>query len=191
MANDTVLFKHAVGEYVDFIQTPQFVEMLKHIKLYKRESGAAVLIPNNPADTDSPFIDCYRILLRRYRNWQILYINVGDFLDTLIERIEIHLPNYWIQKTFLDQLFLLDDKSLMSQGYQVQNFVDHTDTEVTDSLNTILEQLTNQTVSKGTSSYPSMIRSQIANLRYTLQEDFLRKFRSLFSCFGSVTNYYG
>lgn len=186
MANDTILFKDAVGEYSDFISSPQAQDVSQFCKVFEHDGLLSTVV-----NFDTWSAEVYRLLLRRYRNWEIAYFNVDDFLDTLWERIEIHTPNFYIRRSFYNKMLNLSDSDLLSQGYNIQNFIEHTDDVVDDPLNTLLSTITNQSSSKAFSDYLSRLRQAISSHQYSLIDDYCRKFRSLFLMIQGYVNYCG
>lgn len=184
MADYTLLCKYAIGTLENFKALPQ-IQSIKNIPVYTRENDKSVVV-----DFDVWISEIYRLFFRRYHNWEIAYDNVDDFLDTLAERIEVHVPNFYLRKDFYNKLLTLSETELRQRGYDVGNYVEHTDTEVDDPFD-VLSQITNQNSSTSFSDKGNTYRNQIATLQYTLQEDFLRKFKSLFLQLHSLTNYYG
>lgn len=182
----TLLYKSAVGNFDNFISTPQAEDTKNNLTIYTRENKVSI-----PVDFQVWSKEVYRILLRRYRNWEIAYINVDDFLDSLWERIEIHTPNFYIRKAFYENLLTLSDKELLSQGQSIHNFVEHTDDVVDDPLDNVLKNITNQSADKAFSDYPSRLRSLISSAQYTLIEDYCKKFKSLFLKIYMGERYYG
>lgn len=175
----TILFKTAVGNKDNFLCSPQALDVKEHCKVYTR-------IDNNgktetkPVDFSEWAAEVYRILFRRYMNWQIAYVNVDDMLNDLWERIEIHTPNFYMRKAYYEHYMNMTDAELMSQGVSIQNFVDYTGDLVENPLDTAIENITTQTSSKSMADTPSRLRSLISSSQYTLIEDFCKKFKSLF-----------
>ena len=214
MANDTLLCKVALGSLDDFIKSQSAVETIPHITVRERSNGES-----NIVDRSVWVPELYRIIMRRYKNWEICYTNVSDFLDALWERAEIHFPNYYYRKSVYDKLLSMSDMDLLNSGASSQitkgtvkneskgisNDVEHNNDIVTDPLETVLENITKQNATKmGSTDTTDMtqefsnfadkserIRAQIYNANMTLLEDFLRRFKSLFILATSRSEYYG
>lgn len=134
--------------------------------------------------------DTYRLLIRRYGYSEIMYNNPDAFMDRLAERIEIHAPNYYTRRTQYNKLLALSDEELKDKGYDVENFIEHTDTEVDAPLDTLLKQLSTQSQSKGFRGTAEAIRSQIYNAQMGLIDDYMSKFKNLFIRLNSGSNYF-
>lgn len=214
MANDTILCKTALGTLDEFKSSQSAIETIPNIIVRERINEESNIVDN------SVWVpELYRIILRRYKNWEICYTNVSDFLDALWERAEIHFPNYYYRKSVYQRLLSMSDTDLLNSGKSSQttkgtvkndsktisNVVEHNNEFVTDPLDTVLENITNQNAAKGGSTDTTdmtqefsnfadkseRIRAQIYNANMTLLEDFLRKFKSLFILVTSSSNYYG
>ena len=89
--NDTLLYKDAVGSLEEFKNSPTALETIASMTVYGGKDNKSL-----SSDVWVPYV--YRILLRHFRNWQIAFDNVDDFLDMLWERIESHVPNFFERK---------------------------------------------------------------------------------------------
>lgn len=187
-ANNTLLYKDAVGKYEDFIATPIAVESIASTIVYSgtRDSQDKPEVVPNEVWTK----EVYRILLRHYRNYEIAYDNVDDFLDMLWERLEVHAPNYYQRKYQYGRLLQMSDKELLDNGEQISNYIEHTDDPV-DNVFDKLKNLTNQNQSKAFGAFAQKVRNQIYNSQMDLIRDFCRKFEGLFILIGCSSNYYG
>lgn len=214
MSNDTILCKFAMGSLDDFKNSPTAIETIPHIIVRERKNSLS-----NIVDSSVWVPELYRIILRRYKNWEIAFTNVSDFIDALWERSEIHFPNYYYRKSVYEKLLSLDDDDLLNSGVSTQktngtvtntdtlldNKIEHNNDVVSDPLNTVLLNVSSQNASKDDSRNVSditqtfsnfadkseRIRAQIYNASMTILEDFLRKFKSLFILVTTRSNYYG
>lgn len=186
-ANNTLLYKNVVGSYTDFINSKIAEETITYTIVYKGTHT------DNVADTVPVAewtAEIYRILLRHFRNYEIAFDNIDDFLDNLWERIEVHAPNYFQRKYQYNRLLSMSDKELLDNGEQISNFVEHTDDIVTEVYDK-LKNLTNQNQSKSYAAYAQRLRNQIYNSQMDLIRDFCRKFEGLFLLIGCTSNYFG
>lgn len=214
MANDTLLCKIALGSLEDFKTSQSAIDTIPYIIVRERIDGES-----NIVDSSIWVPEFYRLIMRRYKNWEICFTNVSDFLDALWERAEIHFPNYYYRKSVYNKLLSMNDADLLNSGKTTQivkstvtnnskgisNNVEHNNDIVTDPLETVLQNITTQTALKNNSTdvtdtsqeYSNFadkserIRAQIYNANMILLEDFLRKFKSLFVLATSRSGYYG
>lgn len=175
MANSTIAFNTLLPTFEKFSNYSVISETVKHMKMSKFENWLE---------------DTYRLLTRRYRYSEIMYNNPDAFMDRLAERIEIHAPNYYTRKMQYDKLLSLSDEELKDKGYDVTNYIEHTDTEVIDPLNTLLNQLSSQSQNKAFRGTAEAIRSQIYNAQMGLIDDYMSKFKNLFIRLDTGSNYY-
>lgn len=187
-ANDTLLFKDVVGDYITFINLKQSQESSSKINIYVMKEDRSIW---KGSMAQSEYCqEVYRVLLRRFRNSEIAYDNVDDFLDRLWETIEIYAPNYFIRKSTYEVYLSLSDKDLIDNGMSISNFVEHTDDAVDDVWEPI-KTLTNQNQSKDVSGIAGRLRQHIASARHTVLKDFLKQFNKLFLSVNTHSNYYG
>ena len=169
--SDTLYFKDVVGTFEEFIATPVAVETIPNVKIYNN----SIIVEKEVWQKE-----VYRVLMRRYKNWQISCYMTDDFLDMLWERIEIHTPNYFERKNRYDQFLRMTDTELLTQNKIISNLVEHTDDRVDNPLDEELKNVSSQTATKSFGDYANRLRSQIYNAQATLLEDYLKKFKSLF-----------
>lgn len=182
MAINTLYFKDVCKDYDTFVSSEVAQETISNFpKMYvTTDEGFRVEV-----DLVTTLTDCYRLLYRRYKNWEIAYINPSDFYDILWELIEMHLPNYVERYNHYTRLLQLTDSDLLSNDITINNFVEHTDSEVEDPLNTVIPSVTNQDSSKSFAGKAQRLRQIINTTQYNLKNDFLNKFKFLFLRFGS------
>lgn len=169
---DTIKFKTVIPDYPTFINSQVAIDTIQNFTVWGK-NGEII-----PIETWGNNI--FRLLFRRYKNWEINYDNVDDFLDALWERLEIQIPNYYMRKIRYEQLLSLTDNELLSTGRYISNFVDHSDETVEDPLNSILKNLTSQNSSQNFGDFSGRIRQQIYNAQMNLINDFLKFFNNLF-----------
>lgn len=187
MANDTILFKDVVGSYEDFISSEVASVTISKMNVY----GMAV--NNQKPQKVSPEIWCpevYRVLLRHYRNSQIAFDNVSDFLDFLWERLETHVPNFYRKKALYERYISMSDTDLLDNGVSIINEIENTDDRADDVFD-LLKNITSQTQNKNISGLSSRLRSYLYNINADLIRDFTRKFEGLFLRLSSSANYFG
>lgn len=182
-ATDTLLFKQVIGTYEDFSSSYVANDTVKNMTVYKDNTGVK-------AKLDEWLPEVYRILLRHYRNWNIIFDNSDDFLDLLWERIEGFAPNYFVKKFYYDRLLSLDDESLLDEGISIQNFTQHTNDTVED-IWTPLKQITNQNSNKGIGAISTKIKGQIYAAKMNLVREFVEKFKDLFILISASSNFFG
>ncbi len=185
-ANNTLYFKNVIGTYDEFLATQQAQDALLNIIVYQRTNGEAKV-----ADVNFWGRDVYRILLRRFRNWEIAYDNIDDFLDALWETIEIYVPNYMARKQYYSQLLAMSDKELLSLGDSINNITEWNNDVVDNPLDQPLKNITSQNSSRTYADPSNRIRYQIHTAQFTLEKDFLDKFRFLFVRMFTLVNYCG
>lgn len=173
LANDSILFKNAVGTYDDFMVTPVAVETLPYIHCYD-------VTTRNEIESSEYMPNIYRLLLREFRNSQINFTTVDDFLDMLWSVIENHTPNFIERYNQYQRLLQLTDDELMTMGTSIVNVVENTNDQPDEPLKTPLKNVTNQQSSRTYSDKPSKIRGQIYTSQMTIIYDYLDKFRWLF-----------
>ena len=188
MANNTILFKDAVGSYDDFISTPIASETIDATNVYtgggnNNDTGEVV-------DSAVWTKEVYRILIRHFRNYEIAFDNIDDFLDYLWERIEVHTPNFYQRKHYYNRLLQMSDSQLLDNGEGISNLIEHTDDTVTEVFDK-LKNITNQSQSKNYAPYAQRLRNQIYNAQMDLIRDFCRKFIGLFLLIGTTSVYCG
>ena len=188
MANNTILFKDAVGSYDDFISTPIANETITATYVYT--GGGDSDNSGEVVDYSVWTKEVYRILIRHFRNYEIAFDNIDDFLDILWERIEVHTPNYYQRRHYYNRLLQMTDSQLLDNGEAISNLIEHTDDAVTDVYDK-LKNITNQTQSKNYGPYAQRIRNQIYNAQMDLIHDFCRKFIGLFLLIGTTSIYCG
>jgi hypothetical protein len=137
MADNTLLFKTAIGSYEDFIGSFIGSETVNSMNI---SVGGGSISPNIWTR------EIYRILLRRYRNWQIAYEHVDDFLDMLWEKIEINAPNYLAQKFYYQKLLNMTDEELLSQESRDSKFFTKAEYE---HIRNLLDTLANNKIKGG------------------------------------------
>lgn len=182
LADDSILFKNAVGTYDEFMTTPIAVETLPYIHCYdvttRNEIEASEYMPN-----------IYRLLLREFRNSQINFTTIDDFIDMLWSVIENHTPNFMERYNQYQRLLQLTDDELMTMGTSIVNVVENTNDQPDEPLKTPLKNVTNQQSSRTYSDKPSKIRGQIYTSQMTIIYDYLDKFRWLFIRLGKSSTY--
>ena len=183
MANDSILYKNAVGSYNEFIATEQATETLENIIVYDAET-------REPIQYSEYMPNIYRLLLRAYRNSEIAYSNISDFLDGLWMLIEMHVPNFMERYNRYQQLLKMTDKELLNSGEYIGNFIENTNEQYENPLDEPLKNITNQNSSRNYGDYAGRIRSQIYNARMTLITDFTQQFKDLFLRLNSKSYYY-
>lgn len=186
MSDDSILYKKAVGLYSDFISSEIGKETIENMTVYRIKDGSP-----EPVEVDEwcPFI--YRILMRRYRNWQIFFENIDEFLDCLWEKLEILVPNFFLRYDRYQSFLKLTDEQLLDNGYSIQSFVDHTDDEVDNPLKDVIKTVTTQSASRTWSGTPDRLRYSIYNSNLKLVDEFLNQFKKLFIRLGATTEYFG
>lgn len=182
LASDSILFKNAIGSYDDFCSSPIAVETLKYIKCYNIET-------RQPMDYSEYLPNVYRLLLREFRNTQINFTNVDDFLDMLWSVIENHTPNFIERYNQYQKILTLTDDELLSLGTSIINVVENTNEKVDDPLKDVISYVTNQQSSRTYSDKPTKIRAQIYSSQMTIINDYLDNFRWLFIKLGSSVNF--
>lgn len=188
MANNTLLFKEVVGTYDDFISSTVASETIESTNVYSgggdsNDSGSTI-------DSAVWTKEIYRILIRHFRNYEVAFDNIDDFLDNLWERIEVHAPNYYQRKHYYNRLLQMTDSQLLDNGEAISNLIEHTDDAVSDVYDK-LKNITNQTQSKNYGAYAQRLRNQIYNAQMDLIRDFCRKFEGLFLLIGTTSVYCG
>lgn len=169
--SDTLYFKDTITSFDDFISSPVAIDTIPNITVFCN----SVIVEKEVWEKE-----VYRVLMRRYKNWQISFYMVDDFLDMLWERIEIHTPNYFERKGRYTKLLSLTDTELLTQSKMISNLVEHTDDRVENPLDEELKNVSTQTASKSFGDIAGRLRSQIYTAQATLLEDYLKKFKSLF-----------
>lgn len=181
-ASDSMLFKNVIGTYDEFISTPIAVETIKWLKCYdidtREETPISNYLPN-----------VYRLLLREFRNSQINFTTIDDFLDMLWSVIENYTPNFYERYNQYQRLLKLSDDDLLSLGTSITNVIENTNDQPTDPLKNPLPNVTNQQSSRTYSDKPSKIRGQIYSAQMTIILDYLDKFRWLFIRLSSTSQY--
>lgn len=172
-APDSILYKNAVGDYDSFMSTPVAVETLPYIKCYDIDT-------RNVLESSDYMPNIYRLLLREYRNSQINFTNIDDFLDMLWSVLENHVPNFIERYNQYQRILSMTDDDLLSLGTSITNIVENTNEKPTEPLKNPLPNVTNQQSSRTYSDKPSKIRSQIYISQMTIVQDFLSNFRWLF-----------
>lgn len=181
-AIDSILFKNAIGNYEDFMSTPIAVETLPYIHCYDVETRKEI--------TSSEYMpNIYRLLLREFRNSQINFSTIDDFLDMLWSLLENHVPNFIERYNQYQRLLKLTDDDLLSLGTSIINVVENTNDQPDEPLKVPLKNVTNQQSSRTYSDKPSKIRGQIYSSQMTIINDFLDKFRWLFIRIGRTPQY--
>lgn len=185
MANQTILFKTIVPTYEEFINVSQADYARNYCNI----------IINDGTTKTLKFIEwcprIYYMLLQRYRNWEIAYENVDDFLDTLWERITQFAPTFYVKDTYYKRILELGDIELKRQGYSISNFIEHTDEKIANPLSSLLNNITNQNNDVSFTNDITAFRNAIANAKYVLIDDFCKQFKSLFLQVYTSPNYYG
>lgn len=172
-AQDSILYKNAVGDYDNFMSTPVAVETLPYIKCYDIDT-------RNVLESSEYMPNIYRLLLREYRNSQINFTTIDDFLDMLWSVLENHVPNFIERYNQYQRILSMTEDDLLSLGTSIVNVVDNTNEKPTEPLKNPLPNVTNQQSSRTYSDKPSKIRSQIYISQMTIVQDFLSNFRWLF-----------
>ena len=181
-ASDSMLFKNVIGTYDEFISTPIAVETIHWIKCYDIDTRLEL-----PANAYLPNV--YRLLMREFRNSQINFTTIDDFLDMLWATIENYTPNFYERYNQYQKLLKLTDDDLLSLGTSITNIVENTNDQPTDPLKNPLPNVTNQQSSRTYSDKPSKIRGQIYSAQMTIILDYLDKFRWLFIRLSSTSQY--
>lgn len=181
-AIDSILFKNAIGNYEDFMSTPIAVETLPYIHCYDVET-------RNEITSYEYMPNIYRLLLREFRNSQINFSTIDDFLDMLWSLLENHVPNFIERYNQYQRLLKLTDDDLLSLGTSIINVVENTNDQPDEPLKVPLKNVTNQQSSRTYSDKPSKIRGQIYSSQMTIINDFLDKFRWLFIRIGRTPQY--
>lgn len=187
-ANNTLLYKDAVGKYDDFISSTIAVETIPHTLVYNGTRDVDENPERVPSDVWTK--EVYRILLRHFRNWEIAFDNIDDFLDMLWERIEVHAPNFYQRRYQYNRLLQMSDDELLDNGERISNYIEHTD----DPVNKVFDKLkniSNQSQDKSYGAYAQKLRSQIYNSQMDLIRDFCKKFNGLFLLIGTSSSYFG
>lgn len=164
-ANDTILYKQAVGTYEDWSTSDQ-----------------ATYVTNKDTSTftDANMNELYNLLLREYRNWEIAFTEVDAFLDKYWTVIEVEFPNYLERKKQYDTLLSLSDEELMALETRISNFTENTNEHYEDPLSKALANITNQTADRTYADKLGRLRQKIQASRMDILHDFLNKFRWLF-----------
>jgi len=183
MANLTLEYKYAVGSYEEFMNSEIAKETLPHIKAYDLETREVL----NPSDY---MPNIYRILMREYRNSEIAFEVVDDFLDKLWSTIENHVPNFIERYNRYQQYLKLTDEDLLNMGTTIMNVIRNTNDVNEEPLKEPLKNITDQTSSRRYADKASKIRGQIFNSQMTIQYDFLYHFKNLFMKLGTQPQYY-
>lgn len=181
-AVDSILFKNAIGTYEDFMATPIAVETLPYIHCYDVETRNEII-------SSEYMPNIYRLLLREFRNSQINFSTIDDFLDMLWSLLENHVPNFIERYNQYQRLLKLTDDDLLSLGTSIVNVVQNTNDQPDEPLKVPLKNVTNQQSSRTYSDKPSKIRGQIYSSQMTIINDFLDKFRWLFIRIGRTPQY--
>ena len=181
-ASNSMLFKNVIGTYDEFISTPIAVETIHWIKCYAIDTRIEL-----PANAYLPNI--YRLLMREFRNSQINFTTIDDFLDMLWATIENYTPNFYERYNQYQKLLKLTDDDLLSLGTSITNIVENTNDQPSDPLKNPLPNVTNQQSSRTYSDKPSKIRGQIYSAQMTIILDYLDKFRWLFIRLSSTSQY--
>lgn len=185
MANDTVLFKTICPDYNAFSTSIAAQETVSAMKVYKRIDGNVALM-----ETSEWLPDIYRVVFRRYKNWEIAFENEGDFLDSFWEKLEIHAPNYLERKYRYEMYLTLSDEELFRQAESVSNFIEHSNETVPDVFKP-LQQITNQNNAALKGDKVSRLRDQIRSLQVAVLNDFLSHFKDLFLSLNTSSDYFG
>ena len=181
-AQDSILFKNAVGSYDDFMSTPVAVQTLQYMKCYDSTTREAL-------ESSAYMPNVYRLLLREFRNREICFTTIDDFLDMLWSVIENHTPNFMERYGRYQQLLSLSDDDLLSLGTSITNVVENTNDQPDDPLKAPLKNVTNQQSSRTYSDKPSKIRGQIYGAQMAIIDDYLSHFDWLFVKLGSSSQY--
>lgn len=182
LADDSILFRNAVGTYDEFIATPVAIETLPYIHCYD-------VTTRNEIESSEYMPNIYRLLLREFRNSQINFTTIDDFLDMLWSVIENHTPNFIERYNQYQRLLQLTDDELMNMGTSITNIVENTNDQPDEPLKTPLKNVTNQQSSRTYSDKPSKIRGQIYTSQMTIVYDYLENFRWLFIRLGKSSTY--
>lgn len=172
-AQDSILYKNAVGSYDNFMTTSVAIETLPYIKCYDIDSREVL-------ESSEYMPNIYRLLLREYRNSQINFTTIDDFLDMLWSVLENHVPNFIERYNQYQRILSMSDDDLLSLGTSIINVVENTNEKPIEPLKNPLPNVTNQQSSRTYSDKPSKIRSQIYASQMTIVQDFLSQFRWLF-----------
>lgn len=183
---NTLLFKQVFPDLATFKEVLTSNDMQTHTIVYEYGSSETTAV-----EFDKWTSEVWRLLFRRYKHWQIAYMVESDFIDNFMETIEVQVPNYFARNSRYNALLKMSEKELLKTGYSVDNFIEHTDEEVTDPLNTELSQITNQSQSVTHGDKVSRLRTAISAAQYSLKTDFLNKFKWLFIKFNAATTYLG
>lgn len=181
-AQDSILFKNAVGSYDDFMGTPVAVQTLQYMKCYDSATREVL-------ESSKYMPNVYRLLLREFRNREICFTTIDDFLDMLWSVIENHTPNFMERYYRYQQLLTLTDDDLLSLGTSITNVVENTNDQPDDPLKTPLKNVTNQQSSRTYSDKPSKIRGQIYGAQMAIIDDYLSHFDWLFVKLGASSQY--
>lgn len=165
-ANDTILYKQAVGTYEEWSTTEQAEDVKTRLPSTLTTSQNLQML--------------YQLLLREYRNWEIAFDSVDAFLDKYWTVIEVEFPNYMERKTRYEQLLALSDSDLLALETRIHNFVENTNERYEAPLSAPLPNITNQDSDITYADRLSRIRQKIQASKMDILHDFLNRFRWLF-----------
>lgn len=175
MTTETIMFKDICKSYHDLINNDAGSLLKGHVTCYTHKNPEPEL---TLLDEWCPYI--FALLYGKYRNYQIKYDDAGSFLYDLWLDIIYYTPNYWARRSLYERLMRMSDDELCVQYQNISTFTDHTDSEVEKPLDDIIKSLTNQSGNKNTIGKATAIRNYLYHFQYTLDKDYLDKFRHLF-----------
>lgn len=171
-ANDSILYKEAVGTYEDFIASEQC------------QFAKTVMTPESI--TPDALQRLYNILMREFSIWEIAFTSAENFLCKLWTVIEVYYPIYVQQVDYYNQLLTLPDNELLRLGHTIFNIVENTNERYDDPLSAPLKNITSQQSTVQYADKIPRLKQAIAAIKMNLLNDFLKNFNWLFVRFTNM-----